>query len=147
MQMYRTHADAKSLYNTPPAFGIYMMKLVFQWILDQGGLTGVTETNQRKAGKLYDFFEQSEMFTATAEKESRSMMNVTFVTGDADLDKDFIAYAKERDLDALKGHRSIGGMRASIYNAFPEAGVDRLIEVMQEFEASHASTSTTNSAG
>ena len=147
MQMYRTHADAKSLYNTPPAFGIYMMKLVFQWILDQGGLTGVEETNQRKAGKLYDFFEQSDMYSATAEKESRSMMNVTFVTGDADLDKDFIAYAKERDLDALKGHRSIGGMRASIYNAFPEAGVDRLIEVMQKFEATHASTATTNSAG
>lgn len=144
MHMYRTHADAKSCFNTPPAFGIYMMKLVFQWILDQGGLEGVAETNNRKAGKLYDYLEQSDLFKPTAEKESRSMMNVTFVTGDPDLDKDFIAFAKERDLDALKGHRSIGGMRASIYNAFPEAGVDRLIEVMQEFEASLA---TKDSAG
>lgn len=144
MHMYRTHAAAKSCYNTPPAFGIYMMKLVFQWILDQGGLAGVAETNARKAGKLYDYLDQSDLFKPTSEKESRSLMNVTFVTGDENLDKEFIAYAKERDLDALKGHRSIGGMRASIYNAFLEAGVDHLIDVMKAFEASLA---TKDSAG
>lgn len=138
MLMYRTHSEANSLYNTPPAFGIYMMKLVFQWILDRGGLEGVAATNDRKANKLYDHLENSKLFKPTVKTDCRSNMNVTFVTGDADLDKTFISYAKERDLDGLKGHRSVGGMRASIYNAFPEAGVDRLIAVMQEFEVQYA---------
>lgn len=146
MLMYRTHAAAKSCYNTPPAFGIYMMKLVFQWILDRGGLEGIAETNRRKANKLYEYLDNSRLFQPTARPDSRSHMNVTFVTGNDEVDKEFIAYAKARELDGLKGHRSVGGMRASIYNAFPESGVDRLIEVMQEFEEARAATVTVESS-
>jgi len=143
MLMYRTHAASKSCYNTPPAFGIYMMKLVFQWIVDQGGLAGIAELNQRKADKLYDYLDGSTLFHPTAKPGSRSNMNVTFVTNHEELDKKFIAFAKDQELDGLKGHRSVGGMRASIYNAFPEAGVDRLIEVMQHFEVMYAPTTIT----
>ena len=138
MFQYRTHAKNDSCYNTPAAFGIYMMKLVFRWILDRGGLAGIETQNERKAQKLYDYLDENSLFKPTAEKTSRSRMNVTFVTGDDALDAEFIQFAKQRELDGLKGHRSVGGMRASIYNAFPEAGVDHLIATMQEFEKTHA---------
>ena len=134
MFQYRTHAKARSLYNTPPTFGIFLMGLVFKWLKDQGGLNGIEERNQRKAGVLYDFLDESRLFQATADRDSRSNMNVTFVSGDADRDAAFIRAASSAGLDGLKGHRSVGGMRASIYNAFPEDGVTRLVEVMREFE-------------
>jgi phosphoserine aminotransferase len=138
MFQYRTHAQADSCYNTPPTFGVYLMKLVFQWILDQGGLAGVREINERKAGKLYSYLDESSLFRPTADPACRSRMNVTFVTGDPELDAQFVAFARDRRLDGLKGHRSVGGMRASIYNAFPEAGVEHLIETMREFEDLHS---------
>ncbi|QDU38774.1 Phosphoserine aminotransferase [Maioricimonas rarisocia] len=133
MLQYRIHAENDSCYNTPPTFGIYLMGLVFKWLLKQGGLDEMHRQNRQKAEKLYAAIDDSPLFKATAEQDSRSLMNVTFVTGNPDLDADFISYAKERGLDGLKGHRSVGGMRASIYNAFPPEGVDRLIEVMGEF--------------
>ncbi|MEX1232714.1 MAG: 3-phosphoserine/phosphohydroxythreonine transaminase [Planctomycetaceae bacterium] len=135
MLQYRTHAGNESMYNTPPTFGIYIMGLVFKWIKEQGGLPALAKHNEDKAGRLYQYLETSKLFRATASPDSRSLMNVTFVTGNDDLDKKFIAKADKAGLDGLKGHRSVGGMRASIYNAFPTTGVDRLIEVMQEFEA------------
>jgi len=139
MLQYRTHSEAGSMFNTPPTFGIYVLGRVLQWLKDQGGLSAMAQKNQAKAGKLYDYLEQSQLFKPTAAKQDRSQMNVTFVTGDADLDSKFIAQATAAGLDGLKGHRSVGGMRASIYNAFPEAGVDKLIEVMSQFEKEHAS--------
>ena len=139
MLQYRTHASNDSMYNTPPTFGIYIMGLVFRWIRDQGGLEAVEKKNRQKAGKLYAYLDQSSLFRPTADQDSRSQMNVTFVTGNDDLDAAFIKQAKEAGLDGLKGHRSVGGMRASIYNAFPEAGIDRLIDVMQDFEQKSAS--------
>jgi phosphoserine aminotransferase len=135
MLQYRTFAAEHSLYNTPNTFGIYVLNLVCKWIRKQGGLAGVEKINREKAGRLYDYFDQSKVFRATAAKGSRSLMNVTFVTGDAKKDDEFIAFAKKQGLDGLKGHRSVGGMRASIYNAFPLAGVDALIAAMKEFEA------------
>jgi len=137
MLQYRTHAEKDSMFNTPPTFGIYVMGLVFKWLKKQGGLEAIQKQNETKAGKLYQYLEQSRLFQPTADADSRSLMNVTFVTGDADLDAKFISTAKEAGLDGLKGHRSVGGMRASLYNAFPPEGVDRLIEVMQKFEADH----------
>ncbi len=137
MLQYRTHAANESMFNTPPTFGLYIMSLVFQWIKNQGGLAAVQKRNEDKAGKLYQFLDQSQLFQATADADSRSQMNVTFITGNADLDAKFLATAKEAGLDGLKGHRSVGGMRASLYNAFPPEGVDRLVEVLQEFEAKH----------
>lgn len=137
MLQYRTHAQNESAYNTPPTFGIYLMGLVFKWMKAQGGLAAMDARNREKAGKLYAFLDQSRLFRPTADPDSRSMMNVTFVTGDAELDKKFIATAAAAGLDGLKGHRSVGGMRASLYNAFPPEGVDRLIEVMREFERDH----------
>ncbi|MBX3443286.1 MAG: 3-phosphoserine/phosphohydroxythreonine transaminase [Planctomyces sp.] len=134
MLQYRTHAADDSCYNTPPTFGIYLMGQVFKWILSQGGLEGLAARNEDKAGKLYAHLDRSRLFRATAAPDSRSLMNVTFVTGDETLDAEFIAFAKARGLDGLKGHRSVGGMRASIYNAFPPAGVDALIAAMREFE-------------
>jgi phosphoserine aminotransferase len=134
MLQYRTHAADDSCYNTPPAFTIYAMGLVFKWIQKLGGLQAMADRNEAKGGKLYDYLDKGRLFKATAAKDSRSLMNVTFVTGDEKLDEQFIAFAKERGLDGLKGHRSVGGMRASIYNAFPPAGVDALIAAMQEFE-------------
>ncbi len=139
MLQYRTHSEAGSMYNTPPTFGIYVLGRVLQWLKDQGGLKAMAQKNQTKAGKLYDYLEQSSLFKPTAAKKDRSLMNVTFVTGDDSLDAKFIKQATAAGLDGLKGHRSVGGMRASIYNAFPEAGVDKLIEVMSQFEKEHAS--------
>ncbi len=134
MLQYRTYAEDHSLYNTPPTFGIYIMGLVFKWIKKQGGLAAIERVNREKAGKLYRYLDESRRFRATADRDSRSLMNVTFVTGDAALDDKFIATAKKAGLDGLKGHRSVGGMRASLYNAFPTQGVDALLDVMREFE-------------
>ena len=136
MLQYRTHAKAGSMYNTPPTFGLYLMMLVFRWIKANGGLSAMKEHNESKAGKLYDYLDSSSLYQPTAEKESRSQMNVTFVTGDADKDAAFISKAESEGFSALKGHRSVGGMRASIYNAFPPEGVDALIDFMKNFEAS-----------
>ena len=135
MLQYRTYVDDRSLYNTPATFGIYVMGLVFKWIRKQGGLAAIDRVNREKAGKLYEYLDSSRLFRPTADRDSRSLMNVTFVTGDAALDEKFVASAKKARLDGLKGHRSVGGMRASLYNAFPPAGVDALIEVMRDFEA------------
>lgn len=138
MLQYRTYAENDSMYNTPPAFGIYLVGRVCQWLLDQGGLTAIQERNEAKAAKLYDYLETSSLFNATADADSRSKMNVTFVTGDADTDAEFIKQATAAKLDGLKGHRSVGGMRASIYNAFPSEGVDALVDFMKNFETSRA---------
>lgn len=138
MLQYRTHAKNDSMYNTPPTFAIYLMKLVFQWIKKQGGLTAMAALNRRKAEKLYAYLDQSKLFKPTADKDSRSLMNVTFVTGNADLDAKFCSAATKAGFDGLKGHRSVGGMRASIYNAFPEAGVEALIAFLKAFEAVEA---------
>lgn len=134
MLQYRIHAESDSCYNTPPTFVIYVMGLVFKWLLKQGGLAAIAQQNARKAARLYDCLDKSPMFRGTADRESRSLMNVTFVTGNEALDKRFIAFAEQRGLDGLKGHRSVGGMRASIYNAFPAEGVEALVSAMQEFE-------------
>ena len=136
MLQYRTHAENDSCYNTPPTFGIHVMGLVFQWILQLGGLKEMELRNEAKAAKLYEYLGQSRLFRSTADPDSRSLMNVTFVTGNDVLDARFITFAAERGMDGLKGHRSVGGMRASIYNAFPPDGVDVLVEAMKEFEGS-----------
>jgi phosphoserine aminotransferase len=138
MLQYRTHAKNQSMYNTPPTFGIYIMNLVFKWIKQQGGLAAMEKRNRDKAGKLYQYLDQSKLFRATAQPGSRSQMNVTFVTGQPELDDQFIKEAQKRGLDGLKGHRSVGGMRASIYNAFPPEGIDALVGCMREFESQHA---------
>ncbi len=135
MLQYRTHSKNDSMYNTPPTFGIYLMGLVFKWIKSNGGLVGMEQRNRAKADRLYAYLDQSRLFKATADKESRSLMNVTFVTGSEELDGKFVKTATAAGLDGLKGHRSVGGMRASIYNAFPIEGVDALIAVMRDFEA------------
>ncbi len=135
MLQYRTHSENDSMYNTPPTFGIYTMGLVFKWIEKQGGLAGIAKHNAAKAKPLYDFLDHSRLFKATADADSRSLMNVCFVTGNADLDSLFITQAKAEGFDGLKGHRSVGGMRASIYNAFPAEGVTALVEFMKNFEA------------
>ncbi len=137
MLQYRTHAKNESMYNTPPTFAIYLVGLVLKWIKRDGGLGAIGERNQRKAGKLYAFLDQSKLFRPTAALDSRSQMNVTFVTGDADLDAKFCSAATKAGFDGLKGHRSVGGMRASIYNAFPEAGIDALIDFLKAFEAAN----------
>jgi phosphoserine aminotransferase len=137
MLQYRTHAKNDSMYNTPPTFAIYIVNLVLKWIKQQGGLMALAERNRRKAEKLYAFLDQSRLFRPTADRDSRSRMNVTFVTGNAELDAKFCAAATKEGFDGLKGHRSVGGMRASIYNAFPEAGVDALIEFLKRFETDH----------
>jgi phosphoserine aminotransferase len=135
MLQYRTHAKNDSMYNTPPTFGIYLMGLVFKWIKANGGLAGAEQRNRAKAERLYAYLDQSRLFKPTADKDSRSLMNVTFVTGNEELDGKFVKAATAAGLDGLKGHRSVGGMRASIYNAFPSEGVDALIAMMKEFEA------------
>lgn len=135
MLQYRTHANNDSMFNTPPTFGIFAMGLVFKWIEKQGGLAGVAQKNVAKAKPLYDYLDSSSLFKPTADQDSRSLMNVCFVTGDADKDAKFIAAAKEEGFDGLKGHRSVGGMRASIYNAFPAEGVTALVDFMRDFEA------------
>lgn len=134
MLTYKTHADAKSLYNTPPAYGIYICGKVFQWIKSLGGLEVMKERNERKAKVLYDFLDQSQMFRGTVIPKDRSLMNVPFVTGDAELDAKFVKEAKEAGLENLKGHRTVGGMRASIYNAMPYEGVEALVAFMKKFE-------------
>ena len=134
MLQYKIHADNDSLYNTPPAYGIYICGKVFKWLLAQGGLEAIKVHNEEKAAILYDFLDNSKMFKGTVRKEDRSLMNVPFVTGDADLDAKFVKEAKEAGLENLKGHRSVGGMRASIYNAMPKEGVVKLVEFMKKFE-------------
>ena len=131
---YKTHADADSLYNTPPAYGIYICGKVFQWLKEMGGLEAMKERNERKAKILYDFLDQSKLFKGTVEKKDRSLMNVPFVTGSDELDAKFVKEAKAAGLENLKGHRSVGGMRASIYNAMPEEGVQALVDFMKKFE-------------
>ncbi|MFM8582560.1 MAG: 3-phosphoserine/phosphohydroxythreonine transaminase [Planctomycetaceae bacterium] len=138
MLQYRTHAAENSLYNTPPTFGIYILGLMLKWIKAQGGLAAMARQNSERAGRLYAYLDQSRLFRATAEPGSRSLMNVTFVTGRAELDEQFLRDATKAGLDGLKGHRSVGGMRASLYNAFPTAGVDALIAALRDFESRHA---------
>lgn len=138
MLQYRTHTKEHSLYNTPPTMGIYMVGLVFQWIKEQGGLTAMAQRNEEKARLLYDFIDQSEFFRGTAATDSRSLMNVCFRGPSEELEAKFIIEATKRGLDGLKGHRSVGGMRASIYNACPKAGVEALVAFMQEFERANA---------
>ena len=135
MLQYRTHHNADSMYNTPPTFGIYVMGLVFKWILKHGGLEGMGKQNEDKARPLYDYLDRSSLFKPATDADSRSLMNVTFVTGDADVDARFIAEATSEGFDGLKGHRSVGGMRASIYNAFPKEGILDLVRFMQNFES------------
>lgn len=135
MLKYKIHADNGSMYNTPPAYGIYICGKVFKWIKKQGGLSAMKEHNEKKAKILYDFLDESKLFKGTVRKEDRSLMNVPFVTGDADLDAKFVKEAKEAGFENLKGHRSVGGMRASIYNAMPIEGVEKLVEFMKKFEA------------
>lgn len=135
MFKYQIHADNKSLYNTPPAYGIYICGKVFQWLKAKGGLAAMKEYNEKKAKILYDFLDQSSMFKGTVRKEDRSLMNVPFVTGNEELDAKFVKEAKAAGFENLKGHRSVGGMRASIYNAMPIEGVEALVAFMKEFEA------------
>lgn len=135
MLKYKTQVDAKSLYNTPPCYGIYICGKVFKWVKAQGGLEGMKKLNEKKAKILYDFLDSSEMFKGTVVKKDRSLMNVPFVTGDADLDAKFIKEATAAGFANIKGHRTVGGMRASIYNAMPIAGVEALVEFMKKFEA------------
>mgnify|MGYP004675718033 CR=1 FL=1 len=132
---YQIHADNASLYNTPPTYGIYIMKLVLEWIKAQGGVAAVGAVNKKKAKILYDFLDSSKLFKGTVVPEDRSLMNVPFVTGDEELDKKFVAESKAAGLVNLKGHRTVGGMRASIYNAMPVEGVEKLVEFMKKFEA------------
>ncbi len=138
MLKYKIHDDNKSLYNTPPAYGIYICGKVFKWLKNLGGLEAMKEINEKKAAVLYDFLDQSKMFKGTVVKEDRSLMNVPFVTGDDELDAKFIKAAKAAGFENLKGHRSVGGMRASIYNAMPIKGVEKLVEFMNKFEAENA---------
>ena len=130
MLKYITHVKSGSLYNTPPAYGIYICAKVFKWIKSNGGLLAMQEKNAQKAKLLYDFLDDSDLFIGTAKKESRSIMNVTFTTGDDSLDKRIISLAQENGLVNLKGHRSVGGLRASIYNAMPIEGVRALVDFL-----------------
>ncbi len=133
MLNWQVMADNGSMYNTPPTYCIYIAKLVYEWILSLGGLQAMQKRNEKKAKRLYDYLDGQSYYLAPVEKGSRSMMNVTFVTGDADLDKKFAKEAAAQGLVNLKGHRSVGGMRASIYNAMPYAGVEKLVSFMEEF--------------
>ena len=133
MLEWKTMAENGSMYNTPPCYTIYMAKLVYEWILAMGGLEVMKARNEEKAAVLYDYLDAQDYYIAPVKKDSRSMMNVTFVTGDADLDKKFASEAAKAGLKNLKGHRSVGGMRASIYNAMPKAGVEKLVEFMKAF--------------
>lgn len=138
MLQYKTHADAGSLYNTPPAYGIYICGKVFKWIKKMGGLKEMQKKNTEKAQILYDFLDNSHLFKGTVRREDRSLMNVPFVTGNEELDARFVAEAKEAGFENLKGHRSVGGMRASIYNAMSKEGVEKLVEFMKKFEEANA---------
>ena len=133
MLEWKTMAENGSMYNTPPCYTIYVAKLVYEWILGMGGLEVMQKMNEEKAAVLYDYLDNQSYYIAPVKKDSRSLMNVTFVTGDADLDKKFASEAGKAGLKNLKGHRSVGGMRASIYNAMPKAGVEKLVEFMKAF--------------
>ncbi len=135
MLNYQTHVDADSCYNTPPCYGIYICKLVYDWVKAQGGVAAMEAFNKEKSAKLYDFLDNSAMFKGTVVPEDRSLMNVPFVTGNEELDAKFVKEAKAAGLENLKGHRTVGGMRASIYNAMPMAGVDALINFMKKFDS------------
>lgn len=135
---YKTQVDADSMSNTPPCYGIYICGKVFKWLKAQGGLEAMKKRNEEKAALLYDYLDSTDFYTATARKEDRSIMNVPFVTGDADLDAEFVAGAKKAGIENIKGHRSVGGMRASIYNAMPLEGVQALVDYMKEFEKAHS---------
>ena len=135
MLNYQTHTEADSMFNTPPCYSIYIAGLVFKWLTKNGGIDAMERRNREKAGFLYDFLDSSSLFKGTVSKESRSIMNIPFVTGSDDLDAKFIKEASARNLKTLKGHRSVGGMRASIYNAMPKEGVEALVEFMKEFES------------
>ena len=134
MLRYKTHADADSLYNTPPTYGIYMCGKVFKWLKARGGLTAMKEYNEKKAKILHDFLDQSRLFKRAVEKKDLSLMNVPFVTGSEELDALFVKESKAAGFENLKGHRTVGGMRASIYNAMPIEGVEKLVEFMDAFE-------------
>lgn len=134
MMQYRIHADAKSLYNTPPAYGIYICGKVFRWLLNLGGLPEIKKRNEKKAALLYQFLDDSKLFSGTVDKKDRSLMNVPFVTGNKEMDAKFIKEASDCGLVNLKGHRTVGGMRASIYNAMPYEGVEALVTFMEKFE-------------
>ena len=138
MLRYKIHGDADSLYNTPPAYGIYICGKVFKWLKKMGGLEAMKERNEKKAKILYDYLDESKLFKGTVRKEDRSLMNVPFITGNEELDAKFVKEAKEAGFENLKGHRTVGGMRASIYNAMPIEGVEKLVEFMQKFEAENA---------
>jgi phosphoserine aminotransferase len=137
MLNYAVHAENGSLYNTPPAFGVYALGLVMKWLIAQGGLTAIAAVNERKAGALYAEIDRTGFYRGTAQKDCRSLMNVTFRLASETLEKVFVTESTAADLDGLKGHRSVGGMRASIYNAFPEDGVEALVAFMKEFERTH----------
>ena len=134
MLRYKTHVDNGSMYNTPPAYGIYICGKVFKWLKKRGGLEAMKAYNEKKAAILYDFLDSSKLFKGTVEKKDRSLMNVPFVTGDKDLDAKFVKEAEAEGLVNLKGHRTVGGMRASIYNAMPIEGVEKLVAFMKKFE-------------
>lgn len=134
---YETHAKNDSMYNTPPCYGIYIAGLVLQWIKDLGGVKTLEKINEEKANILYDYLDQSEMFTSPVKKEDRSLMNIPFVAPSEELNDKFISEAEKKGLTTLKGHRSVGGMRASIYNAMPIEGVKKLVEFMKEFETNN----------
>jgi len=135
MLQYKVHVENGSMFNTPPCYSIYICGLVFEWLKKLGGVPAMQKINEEKAKILYDFIDNSKLFKGTVRKEDRSLMNVTFVTGDKDLDTKFIKEAEANGLVNLKGHRSVGGMRASIYNAMPIEGVKKLVEFMKDFEA------------
>jgi phosphoserine aminotransferase len=138
MLNYQIHADNESLYNTPPCYTIYICKLVLEWIKSLGGLEKMKELNEAKAKLLYDFLDNSKLFKGTVRKEDRSLMNVPFVTGNEELDAKFVKEATAAGLVNLKGHRTVGGMRASIYNAMPIEGVKALVAFMEKFEKENA---------
>ena len=137
MLNYKVHADNNSLYNTPNTFGIYILGLTMKWLRSTGGLEGIARINQRKASRLYAEIDRTGFYRGTAQRESRSLMNITFRLPDEQLEKTFEKEATAAGLDGLKGHRAVGGMRASIYNAFPEEGIDALVAFMREFERKH----------
>ncbi|SEA98649.1 phosphoserine aminotransferase apoenzyme [Thalassobacillus cyri] len=137
MLNYKTHSDKGSLYNTPPTYAIYMAKLVFEWLKELGGVKEMEKINREKAQMLYDYMEESELFSSPVKKDSRSLMNIPFVSASDDLNAAFVDEAKEAGLETLKGHRSVGGMRASIYNAMPIDGVLSLVAFMKKFESKH----------
>ena len=137
MLQYKIHADNGSMYNTPPAYGIYICGKVFKWLKKMGGLEAMKAHNEKKAKILYDFLDESKLFKGTVRKEDRSLMNVPFITGNEELDAKFVKEAKAAGFENLKGHRTVGGMRASIYNAMPIEGVEKLVAFMREFEANN----------